>query len=206
MLQQVTIKKEDHDRKMFEEDYKLFPNYPHLEKLILLEEVRELLVSQKPENDKRDNDKDFQEENKKTDLSQLIQDMNLITQRYKNMTKTGDSGFSGIIKNQGRVLPIIVGDARVKMVQNTTLIQDFQSGHNTTKDILVQEDHKPSAQYSSPVNREGRKKMIRIFPRPIYEYQKNLSSPFKSNGLPVLQNIMTNTTVLEQFHDDVTKP
>ena len=205
----ITIKKEDKKRIMLGKENKLYHHDHQLEKQNLLKEVRDLLVSQKRENSKRV--KEFYNEDKRTDLSDVMENLNLIAQRYKSIKNSGDersdTELFGILKTQGRVLPIIMGEA------NATITQDYLSSHNSTNDILLQEDpKKPSEQFTLPVNSEGRKKMIRIFQRPRDEDQKNLTLQLKSSGLPVLQNLKNDTIVPRQLPDDdddddnVTKP
>ena len=191
----MTIKNENKKRIMLGKENKLYHHDHQLEKQNLLKEVRDLLVSQKRENSKRV--KEFYNE----DLLDVMENLNLITQRYKSITNSGDersdTELFRILKTQGRVLPIIMGEA------NATITQDYLSSHNSTNDILLQEDpKKPSEQFTLPVNSEGRKKMIRIFQRPRDEDQKNLTLPLKSSGLPVLQNLNTDTIVPRQLHDD----
>ena len=204
---------EENQQKILINDDKVFQHDHYLENQILLKEVRDLLISQKLETNNKENELRFTEEFKKHNLSELIQNLDELKNEFggkinKSGDDIGDTGFFGILKTRSRVYPMVWGGAGLKMAQNTSIIQQHLASPNRTKNMLLQEfAKKPSHHFNLPVNTSsGGNKMIRIFQRGKERDQKNLSLPFKSNGLPILQNIKTNTTIPKLSHHVLGKP
>ena len=205
----VTISTGKKDQSM-EHNNRVVYDHNHVENYNILKQVRDLLVSQKLEKNGKKNKSILAKE--KNTISDMIKDLNVITKRYMNMTKKGneETGFFGLLKTKSRVYPIVMGEAGRKMAHNTTIIQENLTSPNRTKNMLLNEFAKISSKGSNlPLNLLlGRKKMITLFQRLKGKDKKGINNtvPFKFNGLPVLQNIRTTTTIPKTSKHALTNP
>ena len=153
-----------------------------------------------------------QNKSREAESSAVIRDLNPIIERYMHDMKIGDSnaktGFFGLLKTKSRVYPIVMGELGKMMAKNTTIIQEHMKSPNRTKNLLLNDfERKTSSKLHLPAKKPtGRNKMIRLFQR-----SKSLidsketdklepkAVPIKFNGLPVLQNIQTNSKISQQL-------